>query len=208
MAILRMRPGILNLARWNRVPVTRHRPALRPWTPLVAALALCFAVPAAAQQSREYDLKAVFLYNFASFVEWPKSSFVSADSPFIIGILGHDPFGKSLNDVVAGERVHGHPIVVRRYAEVAQVRAQPPHILFISASEAERIELIVKQLQGLPILTVSEVPGFLRAGGAINFTTSNRVQLRINPDATQTAGLSVSSKLLRLAQTSTGGSTP
>lgn len=189
-------------------PTRRVGGCLARWIRCAAALALCAALSGYAQHSREYDLKAVFLYNFASFVEWPRSAFPRADSPFVIATLGRDPFGHALNDVVAGERVHGHPIVVRRYNSIQQVRAQPPHILFICASEGERVAAIVNDLRGLPILTVSDVPGFLQVGGAIGFSTSNRVQLRINSEAARRAGLSISSKLLRLAQNPTGDSNP
>jgi hypothetical protein len=66
------------------------------------ACALLLAASLRAQSSREYDLKAVFLYNFATFVEWPESVRPPAGQPIIIGILGRDPFGTVLDEVVAG----------------------------------------------------------------------------------------------------------
>jgi hypothetical protein len=171
---------------------------------LLVLAALAFVPRTFAQASSEYDLKAVFLFNFASFIEWPRAAFATPSSPFIIATIGADPFGKTLDEVVAGENINGHPIVVRRYDSVQQVRAQRPHILFVCASERGRLPQILEALAKLPTLTVSDVPGFLEAGGGINFSTTKRVQIRINADATQTAGLAVSSKLLRLAQGSEG----
>src|SRR4051812_12710985 len=79
---------------------------------LLAVLFLALNIlPANAQASREYQIKAVFLYNFAQFTEWPKSAFSGETSPMIIGIVGSDPFGPALTETVHGESVQGHPVV-------------------------------------------------------------------------------------------------
>jgi len=162
---------------------------------LVASL---LAAPAWAQSTREYDLKAVFLYNFTTFVEWPKAAQPKPGQPLVIGILGRDPFGKVLDDVVAGEKVDGHPLEVRRYRAVDDA-AREAHILYISPSEADRLPQILNALQTKPVLTVADSPRAGGAGAIISFVTGARVQLQINPTAAQQAGLGISSKLLRVA---------
>ena len=54
-------------------------------------------------RSKEYQIKAAFLFNFAQFVEWPPTAFTNADAPFCIGVLGDDPFGAALDETVQGE---------------------------------------------------------------------------------------------------------
>src|SRR2546430_1625474 len=63
--------------------------------------------------SAEYQLKAVFLFNFAQFVEWPAQASTEPDAPLVIGVLGQNPFGSYLDELVRGEKVGPHPLVVR-----------------------------------------------------------------------------------------------
>src|SRR5690349_20901076 len=62
--------------------------------------------------SKEYQIKAVFLFNFAQFVKWPSTAFTHANEPFCIGILGDDPFDAFLDETVRGEKIDGHPLVI------------------------------------------------------------------------------------------------
>src|ERR1700712_1267339 len=78
-------------------------------------LFLLGSVTSRAQASREYQLKAVFLYNFAQFTDWPADAFAGDKSPIVIGVLGGDPFGPALDDTVRGETVRGHPLLVEHY---------------------------------------------------------------------------------------------
>ena len=81
------------------------------------------------------------LYNFAKFVEWPAESFPSPDAPFAICVLGQDPFGRALDDIVEGERIQGRPLVVRRLK--GWDGAELCHILFVSASAQEDFEQLL-----------------------------------------------------------------
>ena len=104
--------------------------------------------------TQEYDLKAAFLFNFAQFVEWPAEAFGEGRAPIVIGILGSDPFGRSLDDIVAGETIRSRPLVVRRYQSIEQ--ADTCHILFISSSEAGQLEHVLKTLGRRSVLTVGD----------------------------------------------------
>src|SRR3977135_2629882 len=67
------------------------------------------------QSKSEYALKAVFLYNFCRFIEWPKSAFTSPTDPIIIAVIGEDPFGLLLEETVHGETLRGRAIQIQRY---------------------------------------------------------------------------------------------
>lgn len=145
------------------------------------------------------QVKAVFLYNFAQFVEWPADAFAEPASPLVIGILGDDPFGPFLDATVRGERVRGRPLQVRRFRSGDDIR--DCHILYISRGESERLADILSRLGGRPILTVGEGPAFVRRGGVISFALlRNRVRVHINPRTAQAARLVLSSKLLQVAE--------
>ena len=150
--------------------------------------------------SREHRVKAVFLFNFAQFVDWPDSAFGSPNDPLVVGILGEDPFQEFLDEVVKGESVHGRPIVVKRFKKPEDIKAV--HVLFIGAEETPRLEAILPALRERHILTVGESEVFYTRGGMVCFATEGgKVRLRINLEAVQDARLIVSSKLLRLADT-------
>jgi hypothetical protein len=157
------------------------------------ALVLLWTQPAyPAGDALEYQVKAAFLYNFLKFVEWPEKA---TDAPWVIGILGHDPFGTVLDETVRGKMVNGRKVNLRRYDKPGDVK--DCNILFIGRGDYERT--------GIPaqagMLTVGEAPGFLKAGGAINFyLDDNRVRFEIRPEAARAAGLHVSSQLLKLGR--------
>jgi hypothetical protein len=152
-----------------------------------------------AQISREYQLKAAFLYNFVQFTEWPTNAFADSNSPLVIGILGTDPFGSILDETVRGEHVHGRPFNLQRWRTMEEI--QTCHILFVSQSEDQRLEKILEFMRGKPVLTVSDIENAAHRGAMIRFVTeSNRIRLRINLDAVNAANLKVSSKLLRAAE--------
>jgi hypothetical protein len=168
-----------------------------------AAVALLLAMPPGRAQApaapTEYQLKAVFLFNFSQFVDWPAAAFADSRAPLVIGILGGDPFGETLDAIVHGETVSGRPLVVRRFATVEQVDVC--HILFISASHRDRLERVLGSLEDRSILTVGDFEGFALRGGMIRFmTVGKKIRLRINLGAAQRANLTISSKLLRPAE--------
>lgn len=163
-------------------------------------LLLLFGVARAATPAPpEYQLKAVFLFNFAQFIEWPAEAFAAPNTPLVIGVLGKDPFDTQLDDTVRDEVVAGHPLEIRRFKEAGEI--DRCHILFISRSESERLPSVLAELRGRSILTVGDTEGYALRGVMIRFVSEkNRIRLRINLDAAKAAGLVVSSKLLRPAE--------
>jgi hypothetical protein len=165
-----------------------------------AAVLLCglgtAASEASAAEAPEYQVKSVFLFYFTQFVSWPAGAFADARTPFVIGILGDDPFGANLEGAVRGEKADGRPIEVRHFSRVKDVDVC--HILYVSRSESAELSNVLSVLNKRSILTVSDIEGFSRDGGMIRFVTeNNKVRLRINVDAAKAAGLLISSKLLR-----------
>jgi len=147
----------------------------------------------------EYQIKAVFLFNFAQFIDWPARAFPDATTPLVIGILGEDPFGAYLDETVRNEKVNNRPLVIQRYRRVDEIKIC--HILFISRSEQNQLEQILAELKGRNTLTVGDYEGFALHGGMIRFITEkNRIRLRINLEAAKAANLTISSKLLRPAE--------
>jgi hypothetical protein len=183
--------------------MNRHSP-WRGWLWLAAGilaglLHVSEDATAAPARSPEHQVKAAFLFNFAQFIEWPTNALPQPQAPLIIGILGPDPFATVLDEIVRGEAVKGHPLVVQRYRELEDVGAC--HILFINETDATKLERIFARLNGRNILTVGDTEAFTQRGGMIRFfTEQNKIRLEINVAATHKAGLTISSRLLRLAR--------
>lgn len=159
----------------------------------LASLFWCMAVAANAQTpTTANQVKAVFLYNFSQFVTWPAGD----NSPFVIGILGNDPFGSYIESVVEGEKVGGSSIVVQRYTDVKDVKHC--HILYITKSNAAEV---AKKFADQSILTVGEGEEFARSGGIVRFyLDNNKIRLKVNTRLAKEANLQISSKLLRVAE--------
>ena len=168
---------------------------------LLVAVLGTVSLPAVAQSSasNEYQIKAAFLFNFTQFIDWPVQTFSSPDAPFVIGVLGHDPFGYYLEEIVEGEQINGHPLVVKRFNNVGE--AKSAQLLFISPGKGEKLSDVLADLKTTNVLTVGEANNFTKQGGMIGFLTENRkVRIQINLQAAQQADLTVSSKLLRVAE--------
>lgn len=195
MALLTLLPR-LSGTRQNR------RPGL--WLVTLILSSVLLSKSWAETEFKEYQLKAVFLFNFAQFVEWPESAFADQKSPLTIGVVGDDPFDGLLDDVVRGEHVGAREITVRRLRRIEE--SDGCQILFISKSESAHLESMIAALGNRALLTVSDADRAARRGTMIRFVNEKRkIHLRINLDAAQRAGLVVSSKLLRAAEVVTQG---
>jgi hypothetical protein len=171
----------------------------RPFRLTLVTIMAGALLQAQAQGSGEYAVKAAFLYNFARFVEWPGEALGSGGAPLLVGVVGDDPFGSSIDQTVAGKNVNGHPIAVRRLKWGQNLRQC--HILFISSSEARRLPQILESLRGSSVLTVADMDRFDQQGGIVRFLIEEgKVRFEINVDAADQAGLRISSKLLALAK--------
>jgi hypothetical protein len=159
------------------------------------ALLGCYCARAA--EVPEYQVKAVFLLNFTKFVEWPAASFASPDSPLAICVMGDDPFGRMLDQVLAGEVAQGRRLAAQRIKGLPAPKTC--QVLFVAKPDREAMKGIAELGPG--VLTVGEGEAFLRGGGMIAFVIENRrVRFGINESATTNSGLVVSSKLLNIAR--------
>lgn len=166
------------------------------------AFALFFNIQQTRAQNKpalEYQVKAAFIYNFTRFISWPSSAFNSPTAPFVIGIVGNDPFGSYLEDIIAQEKVDGHPIIVQRYRDIKDINNC--QILYISVGDNNKIKEIISGVAHKNVLTVGDADKFVNWGGAINFfKDDNKLRVQINKAAAKAAGVEISSKLLKISK--------
>ena len=145
----------------------------------------------------EYEVKAVFLYNLAKFIEWPEKS-LDNSSTLTVYILGDDPFGANL-DAIKGKLIKGKTVVVKQIASPTALKNAG--VLFISSSEQEQLQDILKGVSGKPILTVGDTESFASRGVMVNFyIENNKIRFEINREAARLAGLKISSNLLKMGK--------
>jgi hypothetical protein len=176
-----------------------HRRRAWPWVLVIVAV-FCVSQGRGNAAIPEYQVKAAFIYKFATYIRWPATTVPDATTPFVIGIIGKDPFGPALRDLVRGERVQGRVILIMRLSRLEE--ALRCDVLFISSSERGNLRQIFAALGGAPVLTVGDMDQFAELGGMINLITTEDHQIRfdINKNAIDRAGLKASSQLLHLAR--------
>jgi hypothetical protein len=151
------------------------------------------------QRTREEDVKATFLYNFAKFVEWPESSAGDAVASFRIEIVGRDPFDGRFDKLMIGKKVHDQPIEVIH--SLGAPSATAVRMAFVSASEGKRLDSLLNTYLHKQVLTVSDITDFTQRGGMIGFVTElGAVSFKINQTVANQSQLRVSSRLLALGR--------
>lgn len=166
------------------------------WTLLTSTLLL---LPGSyAQTPTEQEVKAVYVYNFVNFVEWPENAFENSASSFVIGIAGSETYSKLIEELVKGETYKGRSIQVRNIAD--QEGAKSCHVLFIDHT-SQIVSQLISATKGKPVLTVSEMDDFLVDGGMIRFfLDQSKVRIEINQKLASDHNLQISAKLLRLSK--------
>ncbi|MEW6267815.1 MAG: YfiR family protein [Thermodesulfobacteriota bacterium] len=173
--------------------------ALVVLTGLLVLLGACSeAALGAPPQAAEEELKAAFLFNFAKYVEWPAD--IVAERPSIdLCVLGDDLLHDALQQTLRGKVVRDKPIGIRRLASAQG--AAGCHVLFVAGAHHDDMPGIVALVQRHHVLLVGEGPEFLAHGGAIAFgVEDNRLRFDVDADAASSAGLKLSSQLLKVAR--------
>lgn len=151
-------------------------------------------VSADGEVNNEYKIKAAYLYNFSKFVTWPNDSGIS----FNLCILGSDPFGEVI-DPIENKTALGRPIKLFRITHADEMHC---HILFVSNSVQGKVftkgTLVVRD--NLPP-SEDNPDGMSPYPGMIDFINKGgKIKLKINLPSLKQADLSVSAKLLEVAE--------
>lgn len=188
--------------RYGLLQATRAHGIARCLPVFCLATAVCASFAAFTQGYTEYELKAAFLFKFVRFIEWPAPApGETLPAEFLIGVFGDDPFGRSLDEVVAGQEAHKRPVRIRRSREASELLDCA--LVFITRSERGHVEEALSQFKQRHILTVSDIEAFTELGGMICLERdreTDRIQFRVNNDVALEAGLRISAQLLQLAK--------
>ena len=169
--------------------------------PLLCLLVLhAISWTARADVTKEYELKAAFIFNFVRFVDWPDQKFADANSPIIAGLFGGSPLGAELETVVRGRKINGRPIVIKAVQTIEAARLVD--VLFISAAEDSQASQLIAACKSAGVLTVGESDTFEKGGGMITFLLKDdKLRFDINMATAESSGLDISAQLQKLANT-------
>ncbi len=160
-------------------------------------------VAEAQSQTEEYHVKAALLFHFAQLVDWPASAFASESSAINLCTLGQDPFNGDLEATLDGKSIDARPLRVQHVKELHDLVGC--QIVFVGSAESKRVPSVFAELGKAPVMTVGESEGFLEQGGMIRLDVEEgKIRFAINLDASEQAGLKISSRLLLLAKTVVG----
>lgn len=163
---------------------------------------MIFAAVSAASQAQprptEFQVEAAYLYNFGKFVRWPDNSGPSPQSPFLLCVMGRDPFQGALDAVISGQTIGGAPVAVKKVVDLNGLSGC--RILYVNREDVGRFRSALDIAHHLPIVTVSEAPDFLKQGGIIQFVlVGDRIRFAVNLTAAHNAGIELSAELLKVA---------
>ena len=160
---------------------------------------LILSASASTAELDEYRAKSVFLYKFATFVEWPADTLKPGTEPVTICVLGQSALEQTLSATVKDKQIDGRGFVVRPVADAKQ--ASGCHLLFVTGAGMKRFRTARNDWKALTgVLVVGESDGFASEGGVINFKLSDgRLRLEVNLAEARRGRLVINSRLLGMA---------
>lgn len=151
----------------------------------------------ATQNIHKNDLKAAYLYKIIKFIEWPENAFSAPDSTFNLCVIGENPFETYFYGLM-DQKIQGHTLHIEHRSTYEKLTEC--HMLYIAIAEKPIVIKLIKQLQYLPILTISDSPNFVKNQGMIGFIVQkNRIGFEINLNAALSSHISIRAELLEVA---------
>ena len=187
--------------RFSRVSTHRPRLIVRAAVALTATLLIClFGHSAFAVQPDEYTLKVAYLYNFTRYITWPEDAWPAGQQGFVIGVIGDNPFGSTLDQLATKKQAQRRRIVIRYFDTLADY--EPCHMLFVAASTSPEVRAaVIRQTRNQPVLVIGESAGYAEAGSPVNFVLlpNGTINIEINIDAMNRRRMQTNALLLKLA---------
>jgi len=170
---------------------------------LLGALAFFLALLAKASPAEElhtgdaYAVMAGYLRALPAYVEWPSNTFALPQEPWQVGILGADPFGSRLEEVLHDRQAAGRGFQIQRAATLKDLHAC--EIIFVAIKDEDELKKVLAELNSRPVLTVGESRHFVDCGGIIQLQVQGTIRMSINLDSARGAHLKIPTKMLELA---------
>ena len=152
--------------------------------------------PAVADTVTEAEVKLALVYNMTRFISWPDAN---DDEVFDLCLAGETAYEIAIENL-RGRKIREREIRVN-LLETSGAAPATCDLVYVTNDEADFAVVLLERYEGLPVLMVSDAPGFIEEGGMVALSfEGGRVGMKISVSAYESAGLTVSSQLLELAQ--------
>lgn len=170
------------------------------WQSLITSLLSSLAFSSALAATPEYAVKAAFIEKLTHFVDWPANSQLSdPQHVFKLCVIGKNPFGGSLQKLAGLTKIKGKEIVFLNISVSQDI--QGCDLLFVSNRSHQPVSEILAETKNLPVLSISDIPGFAQSGGLVNFyTDKGRLRFEVNLGKAKAAGFIINPRFLKLAR--------
>jgi YfiR/HmsC-like len=186
------------MARYGRAQSGGFRRALN-LVCLAVLLAFDRGLAADPTPLAEHQIKALYLYNLTKYMEWPADAFASTNAPFTIGLMAGTDLRGDLLEITKGKVIGGREILVRFIERTQDVKSC--QLIFLESGDRRNLALALNAAKDLPVLPVGVSEDFINSGGIIIFSRKdNKLKLRIDLNAARRARLTVSAKLMAVAE--------
>ncbi|MBL0329306.1 MAG: YfiR family protein [Bacteroidetes bacterium] len=149
--------------------------------------------PKTITKEEEYDRKAQFIYNFASYIEWP---IVYNGTDFIIGVAGDDELVQRVQSTLSNKKVSSKKIKVEKYNKTTKY-----HVLFVIPSSYNAFVAIKNDVKKNKTVLVSDDYALFSLGAHISFSMDgDKIKYTINKPAIEKIGLKVGHELMRFSE--------
>jgi hypothetical protein len=184
--------------RGNRIaPWMTAGLSLRRLPVCLLLLAMTAVQVQAAGQAQERQIKAAYIYNFAKFTSWPTAAFADQGT-LNLCIAGQDRLSGDIRQL-QGKHAKGKRINVQQLS--GSTVPDSCQMLYVASSKRGNFQGLMNDIKGKPVLTISEISRFSRSGGVIElYVYRGKVRFMINQTVARRSGLSISSRLLKLAK--------
>jgi hypothetical protein len=140
--------------------------------------------------------KAIYLYNFAKYIEWPDAY---KDGNFVIAVYGsYNTLLTELNKMASTKTAGTQKFEIKPVTSLDA--AAKYQILFVSKENMGQFSDVIAKLKGRGTLLVTEKDGMAKKGSAINFVVvDNKQKFELNKTNAEKHYLKVSKNLESLA---------
>ncbi len=160
-------------------------------------LLLCLFGNAFSLIAQDEKFKAIFIYNFTKYINWPAS-----EGDFIINVLGDDAITMEMGEIATKKTVGNAKIKIIKILVLSDIK--DCRILYVAAGKTDLLREIFLIAKKSNILVITEKANSCKNGSCINFINKDgKLTFEISKANIDVCGLEVSSDLLKLGQAAT-----
>lgn len=162
----------------------------------ISLLSSWIVVPPDQSEEANAKIKAIYIYNFTKYIEWPDTY---KEGNFVVGVLGTSiPLVNELNKMASSKTVGTQKFEIRSVTSPAE--CAKCHIVYILSDNSGQLSDVLGKVKGKSALIVTDKSGLATKGAAINFfIDGNKQKIELNRSNIEKYKLKVASTLVEMS---------